>query len=69
MTLAALLLVLTGAICHAAWNILAKRCAGGPVFVWQFGLVSLVPSVPIILWCWHAQQLALTPAKAAAVAA
>lgn len=69
MTPAALALVLTGALCHAAWNILAKRCAGGLVLVWLFALVSLVPALPLTLWSWHEQGLALTPAMGAAVAA
>jgi len=69
MTPAALALVLTGALCHAAWNILAKRCTGGTVLVWQFGLVSLVPAAALTLWSWQSQQLALTPAMAAAIAA
>jgi drug/metabolite transporter (DMT)-like permease len=68
MTPAALALVLTGALCHAAWNILAKRCAGGLVFVWQVGMVSLVPALPLTLWSWHAQGLSLTTAMMAAVA-
>jgi len=69
MTVAALSLVLTGALCHAAWNILAKRCAGGLVFVWLFGLVSLAPALPLALWSWQAQPLSLTPAMVAAIAA
>lgn len=69
MSSEALVLVLVGATCHAAWNILAKRCAGGLVFVWQFGLVSLVPAVPLTLWYWHAYRPALTPAMYVAIAA
>jgi drug/metabolite transporter (DMT)-like permease len=69
MTPAAFAFVLTGALCHAAWNILAKRCAGGPVFVWQYGLVSLAAALPFTLWLWHSGQLSLTPPMAAAVAA
>ena len=65
----ALVLVLTGAGCHATWNILAKRCAGGVVFVWQFGLVSLVPAVPLTLWYWHAHQPVITAEMYVAVAA
>lgn len=69
MTAAAFALVLTGALCHAAWNILAKRCAGGLVFVWLFGLVSLAPALPLTFWSWRMQQLSLTPAMLAAIAA
>jgi len=69
MTPAALALVLAGALCHAAWNILAKRCAGGPVVVWLFGLVSLAPALPLALWSWRAGAVALTPAMASAIVA
>jgi len=69
MTTTAFALVLTGALCHAAWNILAKRCAGGLVFVWQYGLVSLLPALPLALWSWHSQHAALTLPMVAAVAA
>lgn len=65
----ALVLVLIGAGCHAAWNILAKRCAGGVVFVWQFGLVSLIPAVPLTFWYWHAHQPVLTAEMCVAIAA
>lgn len=69
MTPTALALVLTGALCHAAWNILAKRCAGGLVFVWQFGLVSLAPALPLTLWSWHSEQFSLSPSMLVAIAA
>jgi drug/metabolite transporter (DMT)-like permease len=69
MTTTAFAFVLTGALFHAAWNVLAKRCAGGLLFVWQFGLVSLTFALPLTLWTWHAQQFTLTPAMAVAVAA
>jgi len=65
---AAFALVLAGALCHAAWNILAKRCAGGGlVLVWLYGLVSLAPALPLALWAWQARQPALTPAMAIAI--
>src|SRR5215218_4659010 len=43
MTLFALALVLAAAVFHATWNLLAKQVGdGGAVFVWLFGLCSLV---------------------------
>ena len=53
MSATALLLVLTGALCHAIWNIVAKRSGGGLPFVWLFGMVSIVAALPIAGWAWH----------------
>jgi hypothetical protein len=48
MTLFALALVLAAAVFHATWNLLAKRVGdGGAVFVWLFGLCSLVLYAPL----------------------
>ncbi len=48
MTLFALVLVLVAAVFHATWNLLAKRVGdGGAVFVWLFGLCSLVLYAPL----------------------
>ena len=48
MTLFALVLVLTAAVCHASWNLLAKRVGeGGAVFVWLFGLFSVAIYAPL----------------------
>src|SRR3712207_276656 len=48
MTFFALALVLTAAVFHATWNLLAKRVGdGGAVFVWLFGLCSLVIYAPL----------------------
>jgi drug/metabolite transporter (DMT)-like permease len=48
MTFFALVLVLAAAVFHATWNLLAKRVGdGGAVFVWLFGLCSLVIYVPL----------------------
>ena len=54
MSATALALVLAGAICHACWNIVAKKAGGGLVFVWLFGLVSVVAAIPIVYWTWTA---------------
>src|SRR5829696_2134632 len=48
MTFFALALVLAAAVFHATWNLLAKRVGdGGAVFVWLFGLCSLVIYAPL----------------------
>jgi drug/metabolite transporter (DMT)-like permease len=51
MTLSALLLVIFAAICHASWNLLAKRAANvGPAFVFAYGLCSTILFAPWVLW-------------------
>jgi uncharacterized membrane protein len=57
MSTSALALVLAGAMCHALWNIVAKKAAGGLEFVWLFGVVSVVAAAPLAIWAWtvHAQ--------------
>lgn len=52
MNATALALVLTGATCHAVWNVVAKKTGGGLVFVWLFGLVSIVVATPVFFWAW-----------------
>lgn len=49
MSLATWALVVSGAILHALWNLAAKKAAGGAVFVWLFGLVSLGLALPVAL--------------------
>ena len=50
-----LALVLSGALCHACWNILAKRAAGGAMFVWLQSVVSAFTLVPLALWLGFSQ--------------
>lgn len=53
MTGLALLLVLTAAVLHATWNLLAKRASGGIAFLWLFCLISAVIYAPVavaVLW-------------------
>lgn len=53
MTELALLLVLTAAVLHATWNLLAKRASGGIAFLWLFCLISAVIYAPVavaVLW-------------------
>ena len=52
MSLNALLLVLAGALCHATWNIVAKKSGGGLPFVWLFGMVSVIAALPVAGWAW-----------------
>src|SRR4029453_9816411 len=48
MTLFALALVLVAAVFHATWNLLAKRVGdGGAVFVWLFGVCSVLIYAPL----------------------
>lgn len=51
MSLSALLLVIVAAICHASWNLLAKRAAKvGPPFVFAYGLCSTILFAPWVIW-------------------
>lgn len=61
MNATTLALVLAGAVCHALWNILAKRTAGGLVFVWLFGCVSLAAAAPVALWACGLARRPSTP--------
>jgi len=45
----ALALVLSAAVIHATWNLLAKRAAGGAVFVWLYAVTSTVLWAPVTL--------------------
>ena len=47
MTPAALGLVLVAAVCHATWNLVAKRVGGGPAFAWVFTAASSVLYAPL----------------------
>ena len=60
MSLENWLLVLTGAACHALWNMAAKKSAGGLFFVWLFGLVSMLAAAPFGLWVWITQDAHLS---------
>jgi drug/metabolite transporter (DMT)-like permease len=44
----ALALVLSAAFLHATWNLLVKRVAGGPEFIWLFGTLSTLIYAPIV---------------------
>lgn len=47
MTATALGLILTAAVLHAFWNLLAKRAGGGPAFVWLYGTTSTLLLSPL----------------------
>ncbi len=48
MSVSALLLILTAALCHATWNIAAKRVkSDGTIFVWCYATASALLWLPI----------------------
>jgi drug/metabolite transporter (DMT)-like permease len=51
----ALALVLTGAVLHAIWNIVAKKAGGGASFVFLYGVVGVVAAMPLAAWAWTRQ--------------
>jgi drug/metabolite transporter (DMT)-like permease len=64
ITFFALVLVLVAAVFHATWNLLAKRVgAGGAVFVWLFGLLSVFIYAPLALGVILLQAPHLGPAQ------
>ena len=51
MTSSSLLLVLLAAVCHATWNLAAKRSAhAGGVFLFWTTLLSSIAFAPWALW-------------------
>jgi drug/metabolite transporter (DMT)-like permease len=50
MTPLALTLVLAAAICHATWNLMAKKAGGGNHFVLMGALGVVVLWAPVVLW-------------------
>ena len=46
----ALCAVLLAALCHAVWNLAAKRAAGARYFVWLYSTVSLLLWTPAVTW-------------------
>lgn len=49
MTSLAIVLILISAVCHATWNLLAKRANGGITFVWLYDLLALLFYGPVLL--------------------
>ena len=71
MTPLALTLVLTAAICHAAWNLVAKKAGGGSYFVLMGSLLVAVVWLPVVVWVgvsevghWGLAQWAILAASA-----
>ena len=56
MTAAAFALVLTGACCHAWWNMILKRTGGGTGFFLLFSGFSAVLLTPIAVVVWWIEQ-------------
>jgi drug/metabolite transporter (DMT)-like permease len=46
----ALCAVLLAALCHAVWNLEAKRAAGSRHFVWLYSCASLLLWAPVLAW-------------------
>jgi drug/metabolite transporter (DMT)-like permease len=49
MTLFALILVLTAALLHAFWNLMAKRASGSLPFIWLLMVISVILYTPVAL--------------------
>ena len=50
MSGSAVALVLVAALCHATWNLVAKRTGGDGAFVWLFGAVTTIGLAPASIW-------------------
>jgi drug/metabolite transporter (DMT)-like permease len=61
VTLVALALVLSSAVVHASWNLIAKRVQGGVAFLWLFDVVSVVAYAPAVavLVAWQRPHVSL----------
>ena len=59
----ALLIVLVAAVIHATWNLLAKKAAGGSLFVWLFTTLSSLFLVPAAIVLVIVQQSEITMVK------
>ncbi|MDN5900217.1 MAG: DMT family transporter [Brachybacterium sp.] len=63
MSSIALGLVLLAAVCHAVWNLAAKRVAGGGIaFVWWYDVVSVVLWAPLALLVLMRSEVGLSSA-------
>jgi drug/metabolite transporter (DMT)-like permease len=56
MTATALGLVLSAAVLHALWNLLAKRAGGGAAFVWLYGTTSALLLSPLTVALFFVQH-------------
>ena len=60
MSLLALTLVLTSAVLHATWNLLAKRSNGGAAFTWLFAALTSLIYAPVALTFYLVTRPTLT---------
>ena len=60
MTALALVLVLSAAVCHASWNVLAKRIHGGAELVWLYSTLSSLIYLPFAIWVFAGMSESLT---------
>jgi uncharacterized membrane protein len=60
-------LVISGAVVHALWNIIAKASSGGTLFVWAYSTVSALIYLPVAIWAVPATASAWTPLGLTAV--
>ncbi len=56
MPVSALCAVLLAALCHAVWNLEAKRAASSRQFVWLYSAVSLLVWAPAVVWALQQQR-------------
>jgi drug/metabolite transporter (DMT)-like permease len=68
VTLLAVALILTAAVFHASWNLLAKRVGGGPAFVWLFSALSALIYAPLGIAVIVVRRPALGPVELAFIA-
>jgi uncharacterized membrane protein len=62
-------LVCSAALVHATWNLLAKKAAGGALFIWWYSVATAVLYLPVVLWIAATGGIALGAAVAGAIAA
>jgi drug/metabolite transporter (DMT)-like permease len=63
----AIILVVTAAFVHAAWNLLAKRAGGGRLFIWSYSAVTAILYLPLIAWLLYAYPVSWSPLIVAAI--
>ena len=52
MSVLALALVLTAAVCHATWNFLVKKANAGPELIWLASVCVVVLYLPVVVVVW-----------------
>jgi len=67
MSALALGIVLFAALCHAAWNFLAKKSRSKLAFIWWFLLIASIGYLPMFLYFWR--DITVTPAGWACIVA